>query len=344
VTPAPEAGVVVSPWHTTGRRELLVIPAVKTRRFTAVAAAILVLAIAISAGCLGKKPQASAPPQAPGPFPLTVTDGLGRSVTIPAEPQRIISLAPSCTEVLFALGLGSRVVGVDKFSNYPPEVASVEKVGGFSDPSLEKITSLKPDLILGTSMHKKFLPQLEALGVPVLLFEPRNVDEVLANIKLVGRATGCPDAAEKLAQQISSRIERVRSKVQTVPADQRPWVYYEVYSEPIMTVGPGTLIHQLIELAGGRNIAYDAQTDYPQFSSEVIIQRNPDVIIFPSFHGSAALTPEKLRARPGWARIRAVKEGHVYAIDADIISRPGPRIADAVEELAHLILPQQFPR
>lgn len=318
-------------------------PTVRTRRFAAVAAVLLMLAIAISAGCAGKKP-ASAPQQAPGPFPLTVTDGLGRSVTIQAEPQRIISLAPSCTEILFALGLGSRVVGVDKFSNYPPEVAGIEKVGGFSDPSVEKIASLKPDLLLGTSMHKKFLPQFEALGAPVLLLEPRNVDGVLADIRLVGRATGRPEAAEKLAQQISERIERVRSKVQTVPVDQRPWVYYEVYSEPIMTVGPGTLIHQLIELAGGRNIAYDAQTDYPEFSSEVIIQRNPDVIIFPSFHGSAALTPEKLRARPGWARIRAVREGRVYPIDADIISRPGPRIADAVEELAHLILPQQFPR
>lgn len=315
----------------------------QTRRSAAATALLLILALAISAGCAGRKP-APAPQQPPGPFPLTVADGLGRSVTIKAEPQRIISLAPSCTEIVFALGLGGRVVGVDQFSNYPPEVASVEKVGGFADPSMEKIASLKPDLILGTSMHKKFLPQFEALGVPVLLFEPRNVDGVLADIRLVGRATGCAEAAEKLAQQISSRIEGVRSKVQTVPVDQRPWVYYEVYSEPIMTVGPRTLIHQLIELAGGRNIAYDAQTDYPEFSSEVIIQRNPEVIIFPSFHGSAALTPEKLRARPGWERIRAVKEGRVYGIDADIISRPGPRIADAVEELAHLILPQQFPR
>ena len=308
-----------------------------------VMAVLIALVLAVSAGCIrGQKAEVSAPPASQ--FPVTVTDDSGRSVSVHAEPKRIISLAPSCTEVLFALGLGSRVVGVDKFSNYPPEVANTEKVGGFSDPSLEKIASLKPDLLLGTSMHKKFLPQFEALGVPVLLLEPRNPDGVLADIKLVGRVAGAQEAAEKVASQIASRIERVKSKVETVPKDQRPWVYYEVYSEPIMSVGPGTLIYQLIELAGGRSISYDAQTDYPEFSAEVVIQRNPDVIIFPSFHGSESLTVDKLKSRPGWARIRAVREGHVYPVDADIISRPGPRIADAVEELAHLILPQQFPR
>ncbi|MDI6894760.1 MAG: cobalamin-binding protein [Bacillota bacterium] len=302
-----------------------------------------VMAVSVAAGCAGKKPEAG--PAQPAPFPLTITDGTGRQVTVPAQPQRIISLAPSCTETVFALGLGSKVVGVDKFSNYPPEAQTLEKVGGFSDPSVEKIAALKPELILGTSMHKKVLPQLEALGIPVVLLDPKDVDGVLADIQTVGRLTGATEAAGKLASDVRNRITRVKDKIDaSVPGDQRPWVYYEVYSEPIMTVGPHTLIHQLIELAGGRNIAYDAQTDYPEFSSEAVIQRNPAVIIFPSFHGSASLTVDKLKARPGWAAIAAVKNGRVHAIDADIISRPGPRIADAVEELARIIHPDLFPR
>ncbi|MEW5932618.1 MAG: cobalamin-binding protein [Bacillota bacterium] len=304
---------------------------------------LLAVAFLVAAGCAGKKPEAG--PAAPAPFPRTITDGTGRQVTIPAQPQRIISLAPSCTEILFALGLGAKVVGVDKFSNYPPEAQNLEKVGGFSDPSVEKIAALKPELILGTGMHKKVLPQLEALGIPVVLFDPKDVDGVLADIQTVGSLTGATEAAGKLASDVRSRITRVKEKLDaSVPGDQRPWVYYEVYSEPIMTVGPHTLIHQLIELAGGRNIAYDAQTDYPEFSSEAVIQRNPAVIIFPSFHGSASLTVDKLKARPGWATIAAVKNGRVHPIDADLISRPGPRIADAVEELAHIIHPDLFPR
>lgn len=302
----------------------------------------LVVAILVSAGGCGSGNQ-PASPQSAG-FPLTVTDSGGRSVTVSSEPQRIVSLAPSHTEILFALELGDKVVGVDKFSNYPPEAEKIEKVGGFSDPSLEKIASLQPDLVLGTGLHKKLLPQLESLGAAVLLLESRDVEGALAHIQLVGRVTDRSRVAEQVVAEIRVRLERIKSKVQTVPQEQRPWVYYEVYSEPIMTVGPHTLIHQLIEWAGGRNIAYDAQTDYPEFSAEAVIQRNPEVIIFPSFHGTASLTVEKLRARPGWGSIRAVKEGRVYPIDADLISRPGPRLAEAAEELARLILPQHFPR
>ncbi|HHY96052.1 MAG TPA: ABC transporter substrate-binding protein, partial [Firmicutes bacterium] len=152
----------------------------------------------------------------------------------------------------------------------------MQKVGGFSDPSVEKIAALKPHFIVGTSIHKKVLPHLESLGIPVVLLDPKDVEGVLTDIQTVGRLTGAVQSAEKLASDLRDRIDRVRRKVDaSVPKEQRPWVYYEVYSEPIMTVGPHTLIHQLIELAGGRNIAYDAQTDYPEFSAETVIQRNP---------------------------------------------------------------------
>ncbi|MBE3574380.1 MAG: cobalamin-binding protein [Firmicutes bacterium] len=277
---------------------------------------------------------------------LTLTDDMGRQVSLPAPaagsaaPQRIVSLAPSATEILFALGLGPEVVGVDEYSNYPAAASKLPKVGGFSTPSIEKIAALKPTLVLGTNLHAKFLPQFDQLHIPVLLLNPPDVSGILHDIQIVGRATGTTAAANQVVADIRSRLKRVQQKVEKIPASQRPWVYYEVWSDPLMTAGPNSFISQLITLAGGRNIAFDAKGDYPVISPENIIERNPDVILFPLVHGSDALTVEKLKARPGWEKISAVKAGRVFGIDADLISRPGPRVALAVEELSRLILPE----
>lgn len=267
---------------------------------------------------------------------------MGRKVTLPAEPQRLISLSPGNTEILFALGLGPRVVGVDNYSDYPPEAAQVAKIGSFAEPNLEKVVALKPDLVLATDMHEQAVRKLEELGIPVAVVLPRTVDQVLKSIAWVGRAAGVPDKADQLVSRMQARLAKVDAKVQAIPADQRPLVYYEVYSDPLMSAGPNTFIGQLIVRAGGRNIAQDAQTDYPKFSPEAIIQRNPEVMIFPRFHGTASLTVEQIKARRGWAGVRAIQTGRVYGVDANIISRPGPRVVDALEELARLLHPEVF--
>ncbi len=275
-------------------------------------------------------------------YPLSFRDNLGREVQVPREPSRVVSLAPSVTEVIFAVGGGGKLVGVDRFSDFPPEAQKIEKIGGFSDPSLEKIASLKPDLVIGTAMHKKFLPQLESLGIPVVLLEPGSIEDVEENIRLVGRILGLVKGGEEAAKRLESRVGAVRKKVSGIPEARRPLVYYEVYSEPLMSAGPGTFISRVIEAAGGRNAFADASTDWPEVSPEAVVAKDPDVIIYPSVHGSASVSAEKIRGRPGWNRIKAVREGRIYSIDADIISRPGPRLAEAVEEVARILHPDIF--
>lgn len=304
---------------------------------------VLTLLGTILTGCAttsGQQGNSTAP--AATKFPLAFTDDMGRKVTLAAQPQRLISLAPSNTEILFALGLGEKVFGVDDYSDYPPEAAAVAKIGGFSKPNVEKIVELKPHLVLATSMHEQVVKQLEQLGIPTAVVHPKTVDDVLTSIKWIGRATAAEERAGQLAAEMEERIRRVRALIQEIPEEKKPLVYYEVYSDPLMSAGPKTLIGQLIELAGGRNIARTAETDYPKFSAEAIIKANPEIIIFPQSHGTASLTVEQVKARSGWEEISAVKNNRIYGIDANIISRTGPRVVEALEQLTQMIYPELF--
>ncbi|BCV23893.1 ABC transporter substrate-binding protein [Gelria sp. Kuro-4] len=322
------------------------LPLSRIARIGTVVVAAAVLCSILLAGCAPAAQPAQGGTQAAAPadaqFPFTFTDDMGRQVTLPAPPVRLVSLSPGNTEILFALGLGPKVVGVDEYSDYPPEAAQVAKIGSFSQPSVEKVVALKPDLVLATDMHEQAVRQLEDLGIPVAVVLPRTVDQVMRSIAWVGRAAGVKDKADQLAAEMQARIAKVKTRVENIPQEERPRVYYEVYSDPLMSAGPKTFIGQLIVLAGGRNIAQDADTDYPKFSAEAIIKRNPQVMIFPQFHGTAALTVEQIKARRGWAQVSAVKDSRLYGIDADLISRPGPRVAEALEELARLIHPELF--
>lgn len=296
--------------------------------------------------------QTSAPPTAtsdldtppPADFPVTLTDDLGQEVTISAQPERIVSLAPSNTEILFAVGAGDQIVGVTEYCNYPPEAQEREKIGGFSAKtiSVEKIVSLEPDVVFSAGAIQQ--PVIEALGqagIPVFAFDPEGVEGVYENIKLAGRLTGHADEAANVVSEMKERIGAVTEKTQAIPEDERPTVFYEVWHEPLMTAGPTTFIGRLIELAGGKNIFADVIEEYPQVSAETIVQQNPDVILGPDSHGEQ-LTPEKIEARPGWADIAAVQAGRIYLIDGDIVSRPGPRLADALETIARDLHPDLF--
>ncbi|MCG0278280.1 MAG: cobalamin-binding protein [Thermanaeromonas sp.] len=311
-------------------------------RFAAVFIAALALGIFLSSCTTRKAPQVKEPGPEGSGYPLTVTDGMGREVTLKARPERLVSLSPGNTEILFALGLGGKVVGVDDYSDYPPEAVDIPKIGGFSNPNVEKIVALKPDLVLATNMHEEAVRRLEEIGIPVAVVSPKTVEGILDSIEWIGKLTGASEDASRLVADLRERLEKVKAVVEKIPLDKRPWVYYEVYSDPLMTAGPQTFIGQLIELAGGRNIAYDAQTDYPEFSAETVIERNPDVIIFPQWHGSESLTVERLKSRSGWQEIKAVKNNRVFGVDANIVSRPGPRVVDALELLAEIIHPELF--
>ncbi len=281
----------------------------------------------------------------PAPFPLSVTDDLGRKVAVTAAPKRIVSLAPSNTEILFAVGAGDQVIGLTQYCNYPPETSTGRTViGGFSANSIsvEKIVALQPDLVVSVgTAHKPIIETLEQANVPVLALDAQNLEGIYKNILMAGQVTGHDIRAQTLVDQMKRRVAAVSNRVRTIPAQERLRVFYEVWDEPLMTAGSATFVHQVIELAGGINIFADVKEQYPKVSAEVVIARNPDVILGPSTHGNA-LAASKIAARPGWQFIRAVQEERISIIDGDVISRAGPRIVDAIEIVATLLYPDRL--
>jgi len=287
-------------------------------------------------------PQSPVATPAPSPsasaFPMTVEDGAGNRVMIESEPQRIISLAPSHTETLYALGLGDRVAGVTEFCNYPPEAAEKPQVGGFSDVDLEMTVGLEPDLVLATSLHvAEVVPALQERGVTVFVVDPQTVLEVLGSIRTIGRITGRIEEAQALVTQMQERIDAVQEKVEDAP---RPRVFWELGPE-LYTAGPGSFINDLILMAGGENVAADAESPWPQLTVEAIILKDPDVVVLADHNYGQ--TAEMVAERPGWDEISAVKEGNVIEItDDDIVSRPGPRVVEGLEFLARAFHPHLF--
>jgi iron complex transport system substrate-binding protein len=278
-----------------------------------------------------------------------LVDDLGYSLTLTSPPERIVSLAPSNTEILFAIGAGDKVVGVTDFCNYPHDFATwieagnMTSIGNYYGPSTEPIVALNPDLVLATTGSEDAAENLRELGYNVLIIEPRNLTFVLRDILLLGRATNNYDQAVALESELSQRIDAVSNQV--VQATTKPRVYHEVWNDPIMSAGPGTFIDELINLAGGQNIFNDAVSSWPTVSSEAIIDKNPEVMIFPDMYMGVANfyeTIEAVKNRDGWEIISAVQNDDIYEINADIISRSGPRLVDALEIMAKMIHPEIF--
>jgi len=280
-------------------------------------------------------------------YPLKLVDDADRVVVIKSEPLRIVSMAPSSTEILFALGLGDRVVGVTQYCNYPPLVNELKEkgkltvIGGFWTPDVEKIVALRPDLVIGYSSipsHVDAAERLESMNVTVLLLFPRYLNDVFDNIVSIGKACGKFKEAQELVDQLRARVESVVEKVRGLPKVK---VYFELWFDPLMSVGPGTFIDELIGLAGGENVFHDAKSSWPVVDSEQVILKNPEVIVLPdNYMSDYNVSVEQVRSRPGWQAISAVKNNRIYFIDDDMIFRPGPRLVDALELLAKYIHPE----
>lgn len=249
-------------------------------------------------------------------------------------PQRIISAMPSLTEMLFALDLGNRVVGVTNNCNYPPEAKKKEKIGGFF-LNLEKVVSLKPDLIIMLEdAQKRDIEKFKNYGLPVYTINPRKVDEVMDSLIKLGEVTGKKRKAKILVADMKRRIAAIKQKdIEMMTVLRRPRVLVVVGSNPLIVVGGGTFIDDIIKYAGGLNIAREAKAAYPQFSFEKLMQENPDYIIVPEGVIKSAEIQEDSR----WQRLAAVKNNRILFIDADILSRPGPRVVEAIEEIAKFI-------
>jgi iron complex transport system substrate-binding protein len=273
---------------------------------------------------------------------VTITDDFGDTITIEGTPQRIISLAPSNTEILFALGIGDRVVGVTDYCNYPPEVEMIDRVGGYSTVNIEKVISLEPDLILGYFGNTEdVINHLKDLGFNVVAFHPATISDVLDDILIIGTATGAESQAQILVEDSRQRIETVITKTST--STSRPSVVHVVWNDPIYVSGNATFQNEMIEIAGGVN-AYPEITGWEVVSLESFIERNPDIIIANSGSGmgggSEDMIADYFRKEPRFQEVNAVKNNHIYVIDADTVDRAGPRIINALELFSSFIHPE----
>jgi iron complex transport system substrate-binding protein len=266
-------------------------------------------------------------------------------VTIPALPQRIISLAPSDTEILFALGLGPKVVAIDDFSDFPTEAKNLPKIGGMNGTyNFEQIVALKPDLILAAGVTApEAIKKLEDLKLTTVVLGTAQTtfDSISSDITAVGQITGQDEQATQLTGAMKAKFEALKAKLATAKA--KPRVYWELdATDPAKpySVGPGNFVSDLIGLAGGANIFEQASSPFPQVSAEQIVAADPEVIILSD--AAYGITVESVGQRPGWQAIQAVKQQRVAPIDDNLVSRPGPRIVDGLEATARIIHPELF--
>jgi len=270
-------------------------------------------------------------------YPLTVTDDLGRKVTLAAEPQRIVVMLPSATETLCAIGACEKIVSTDKFSDWPPEVKKLPKAGGLYDPNVELIVSLKPDLVIA-SKYGKLVERLAKVGIPAYAVKTETYEDIFKTARKLGLVVNREAEAEALVARIQKEVYALESKA--AKAKTRPSVYYEIDPTPY-TVGPDSFIGVLIQKARGKNIVPRKLGLFPKISPEFVVAKNPEVIIL----GDApyGVNLEKIKARPGWDRIRAVKEGRVCELkkeETNVVHRPGPRVAQGLRVLIRCIHPE----
>jgi iron complex transport system substrate-binding protein len=264
------------------------------------------------------------------------TDFLGRTVSLPRPPERIVSLSPERTEILYDLRVGDNVVGVTEFCTHPPEAATKTKVGQYTADSfsLETIASLKPDLVVTSGpVHRPVIEGLEQLGIKTAAFDAEKLEDIYKHIEQLGEITDRRPRARQVTDTMKQRLARVADRFRT---RGRPTVFYIVSDSPLITVGSKSFISGAIEAAGGKNVFADLDAHYPQVSIEELLKRNPDVVFYPSLGHDGKTTPPALP--PG---LEAVKAKRVHGVNADKISRAGPRIVEAVEEMANVLHPFQ---
>lgn len=278
------------------------------------------------------------PSENEGAKEFSIIDDFGREVILEKAPERIISLTPSNTEILYALGLGEKIVGVSTFDDYPAEVLEIEKVGDFNGNNLERIIELEPDLVViyGEGNEEENL-RLEEAGINYAAFEPESIEAVIETIEKIGRLTGKVDEAKTVTEEMNEQMNEILSKIEGVESRR---VFYEIWHEPLMAAGPGSFMDELMTLAGGENIAKDADVEYPQFDLEQLIELNPEVYL--TSIDLPEKTVESISARPGYENIDAIINNEVHLLDPNVVSRPGPRIIQALELVAKAIHPELF--
>ena len=263
-------------------------------------------------------------------------DDTGRRIYLAKAPTRIVSLAPSITEMLFAIGAGDQLVGVTDFCDYPPEALKKPKVG-YSNPNMESLVALEPDLVVAPNDFLKpdVIVRLEQLKIPIFLLADKNIEGIFIHIQTLGRMVGHSSKADALAMELREQVAVIKLRIQGAPPVR---MLYVLNSQPLITVGPGSFIDQLIGIAGGVNVAAKSATPYPRLSMESVLQEDPEVLVFPVGKAEGISESEQAAWRR-WSTITAVKRGRLHQISADWLNRPGPRIAKGLESLAAILHP-----
>ena len=270
----------------------------------------------------------------------TAEDQLGREIRVPDDPKRIIALAPSITEIIFALEQQDRLKGTTQFSNYPAEAAKLPKVGSYVRLDLERIVALNPDLCIAIKdgNPKGIIDRLQSLNIPVFAVNPRNLESMMQTIQKIGSILDASQKANTLVKDMRSRIQQVDALVSRI--DHRPRVFIQIGISPIISAGRNTFIHELVVRAGGINVAAGNRA-YPHFSREQVFALAPDVLIITSMARSGAFE----KAKADWNRLShmpAVREKRIYTVNSDVFDRPSPRLLDALEILTRLLHPKLF--
>jgi len=268
----------------------------------------------------------------------TIIDQLGREITVPENPQRVISLAPSITEIVFDLGQEKRLVGATQFSTYPDGAKKIPRVGSYVRLDLEKIIALKPDLCLairdGNPLY--IIDRIEEMGIPVYVIDPRTLNQTIETIVLLGEVLQAQQIAASLVEDMRKRIARIQTQV--TEAVERPRVFFQIDADPIVSAGNNTFIQELIELAGGINTAA-GKNPYPRFNWEDILRLQPDIVVISSMAGG--MSPAQLRgAWQQWPQLTAVDSNRIHVVQADIFDRPTARLVKGLETLAKIIHPE----
>ena len=264
------------------------------------------------------------------------TDSLGRKVMIEKTPEKIISLSPATTEILFALGLGDKIVGDTDYCDYPEGAKHVDKIGGFEDPNLELIMEKEPDIVFtAADLQDEITNRLEEVGIAVVCLDAETIEQVMDNIVLAGTITETDEKAGEIVQDMQERLDAVKAKVQGQPV---PNVFFEVWDDPLMTAGRGSFIDSLITIAGGNNIASDLNEKFANYSLERLLVADPEYYLL----NNHAHNPAEVKERNGYQKLQAVINNRIYAIEDDLVTLPGPRIIEGLEEIAKSIHPEVF--
>lgn len=296
----------------------------KVHRDAMIRLLVFVLGLMVAAGCEA------------GP----AKDQPGMQIPVPDDPCRVVSLAPSITEIVFALGKGDCLKGSTQHCDFPKEAESLPRVGSYRQPDMEKIVALKPDLCIATrdGNPPDVVQRLEAMGMRVYVVNPRNLDTVVDTVLEIGRLLNVGQRGQELADDMRTRIERVKARV--AQADKRPGVFFQIGVVPIVSVGTNTFIHELITTAGGRNLA-EGPTPYPRFTREQVLALRPETIIITSMTRGQAFGQVRDEWNQ-WGSLPAVQNQRVFIVESNLFDRPTPRLVEGLELLARLIHPELF--